>query len=166
MLCKAHDTARGPDQILYQILKPFPEASLQCLLKVSNTIWETGEYPPSYPLPSQEDSKDLNTGNHRSIAVSSCVCKTMERMINDCLVSVLLIYFTHHGSPKCLLEKTKHNGSSCAFWNFVREGFLNGKHVVSIFFDLEKAYGHLEIWNYERYEPQGTLTPFYSKILI
>ena len=33
-LGKAHDTAPGPDQIHYQILKHLPEASLQCLLKV------------------------------------------------------------------------------------------------------------------------------------
>ena len=33
-LGKAHDTAPGPDQIHYQILKHLPEPSLQCLLKV------------------------------------------------------------------------------------------------------------------------------------
>ena len=32
------------------------------------------------------------------------------------------------------------------FETFVREGFLNGEHVVSIFFDLEKAYG--TTWKY------------------
>ena len=40
---------------------------------------------PSYPLPSHEkNSKDPN--DYRPIALTSCVCKTMERMINDCLV--------------------------------------------------------------------------------
>ena len=37
-LGKDHDTAPGPDQIHYQILKHLPEASLQCLLKVFNNI--------------------------------------------------------------------------------------------------------------------------------
>ena len=118
---KAHDTAPGPDQIHYQILKHLPEASLQCFLKVFNNIWETGEFPPSWreatiiPIAKPwKDCKDPN--NFRPIALTSCVCKAMERMINDPLV--------------WFLE------------TFVREGFLNGQHsnVISIFFDLEKTY--------------------------
>ena len=58
-LGKAHDTAPGPDQIHYQILKHLPEASLQCLLKGFDNIWETGEKPPSYPLPSQEKTPKI-----------------------------------------------------------------------------------------------------------
>ena len=32
------------------------------------------------------------------------------------------------------------------FETFVREGLLNGEHVVSVFFDLEKAYD--TTWKY------------------
>ena len=73
------------DQIHYQILKHLPEASLQCLLKVFNIIWETGEFPPSWreatiiPIAKQgKDAKDPN--NYGPIALTSCVCKTMERL--------------------------------------------------------------------------------------
>ena len=66
-LGKAHDTAPGPDQIHYQILKHLPQASLQCLLKVFNNIWENGEVPPSWreatiiPIAKPgTDSKDPN----------------------------------------------------------------------------------------------------------
>ena len=66
-LGEAHDTAPGPDQIHFQILKPLPEASLQCLLKVFNDIWETGEFPPSLREATiktiakpRKDSKDPN----------------------------------------------------------------------------------------------------------
>ena len=38
----------------------------------------------------------------------------------------------------------KHNGSR--FETFVREGVLKGEHVVSVFFDLEKAYD--TTWKY------------------
>ena len=137
-LGNAHDTAPGPDQIHYQILKPLPEASLQCLLKVFNNIWETGEFPTSWreatiiPIAKPgKDSKDPN--NYRPIALTSCVCKTMERMINDRLVWYLesssLITKAQSGFQK----NTKHSGSSYGFETFVREGFLNRKRGVYLF---------------------------------
>ena len=84
---KAHD----PDQLHYQILKHLPEASLQCLLKVFNSFWEIGEFPPSWReatiIPIAKPGKNpKDPNNYRPIALTSCVCKTMERMINDCLV--------------------------------------------------------------------------------
>ena len=150
-LGKAHDTAPGPDQIHYQILKHLPQASLQCLLKVFNNIWETGEFPPSWreatiiPIAKPgKDSKDPN--NYRPIALTSCVCKTMERMINDRLVWYLesssLITEAQSG-----FRKTRSTMDHLVrFETFVREGFLKGEHVVSVFFDLEKAYD--TTWKY------------------
>ena len=80
-----------PDHIHYQILKHLPETSLQCHLKEFNNIWETGEFPLSWREATitriakpGKDPKDLT--NYSPIALSSCVCKTMERMINDHLV--------------------------------------------------------------------------------
>ena len=150
-LGKAHDTAPGPDQIHYQILKHLPGASLQCLLKVFNNIWETGEFPPSWReaiiIPIAKPGKDSNDpNNYRPIALTSCVCKTMERMINDRLVWYLesssLITEAQSG-----FRKTRSTMDHLVrFETFVREGFLNGEHVVSIFFDLEKAYD--TTWKY------------------
>ena len=44
-LGKAHDTACGPDDIHYQLLKHLPESALQVLLDLMNDIWETGDLP-------------------------------------------------------------------------------------------------------------------------
>jgi hypothetical protein len=41
-LDKAHDTACGPDDIHYQLLKHLPKLALQVLLDLMNDIWETG----------------------------------------------------------------------------------------------------------------------------
>ena len=150
-LGEAHDTDPGPDQIHYQILKHLPEASLQCLLKVFNNIWETGEFPPSWRratiIPTAKpgkDSKDPN--NYRPIALTSCVCKTMEPMINDRLVWYLesssLITEALSG-----FRKTQSTMDHLVrFDTFVRERFLNREYVVSIFLDLEKAYD--TTWKY------------------
>ena len=121
----------SPDQIHYQILKHLPEASLQCILKVLNKIWETGEFPPSLgeatiiPIAKPgKDSEDPN--NYRPIALTSCVWKTMERMINKRLVWYLesssLITEAQSGFRKTL-STMDH---LVRFVTFVREGFLKG----------------------------------------
>ena len=87
----AHDTACGPDDIHYQLLKHLPESALQVLLDLMNDIWETGDLPSIWKLanviPIPKPGKDHSEpSNYRPIALTSCVCKTMERMINARLV--------------------------------------------------------------------------------
>ena len=44
-LKKFHDTATGPDEIHYQLLKHLPRDSLMVLLDIFNDIWASGEIP-------------------------------------------------------------------------------------------------------------------------
>ena len=85
---KAHDTVCGLDDIRYQLLKRLPESSLQAVLDLINDIWEAGDMPSIWKLanviPIPKPEKDISEpSNYRSIALTSCVCKTMERRIND-----------------------------------------------------------------------------------
>ena len=88
---KAHDSSPGPDDIHYQFLKYLPDTSLSVLLKTFNDIWETGNVPKSWkeatiiqiPKPGKNNT---NPNNYRPIALTSCICKTLERMINERLV--------------------------------------------------------------------------------
>ena len=87
----SHDTAVGPDQILYQILKHLPNNSKECFLQSFNKIWEGGNFPLSWSqaiiIPIPEPGKDnTEPNNYRPIALTSFICKTMERMINKRLV--------------------------------------------------------------------------------
>ena len=47
---KSHDTATGPDEIHYQMLKHLPKSSPETILHIFNTIWTTGIYPESWRL--------------------------------------------------------------------------------------------------------------------
>ena len=84
-LQKANDSATGLDQVHYQLLIHFPNSALPVLLKVYNHVWESGCFPPSWreavvisiPKPGKDHS---DPGNFR--ALTSCLSKTMERMIN------------------------------------------------------------------------------------
>ena len=45
---KSHDTAVGPDDIHYQILKHLPECTLDTLLNIYNQIWDGGDFPTEW----------------------------------------------------------------------------------------------------------------------
>ena len=90
-ISKLHDSAVGPDDIHYHILKHLPLNAVNTLLETLNNIWFAGNFPPSWrtstviPIPKPaKDASDPN--NYRPIALTSCLCKVMERMINHRLV--------------------------------------------------------------------------------
>ena len=84
----AHDTAVGPDDIHYQMLKHLPETSQSYLLEIFNDIWKTGYFPPSWtestiiPLP-KPDKDHTSPNSYRPLALTSCICKTLERMVSN-----------------------------------------------------------------------------------
>ena len=41
----SNDTATGPDEIYYQMLKHLPENALVTILQIFNDIWTTGVFP-------------------------------------------------------------------------------------------------------------------------
>jgi len=47
-LAKSSDSAVGPDDIHYQMLKQLPSDALQSLLNTLNNIWLTGNFPPTW----------------------------------------------------------------------------------------------------------------------
>ena len=145
------DTAMGPDDIHYQLLKHLPEKSLILLLDILNSIWSNGYFPDSWreatiiPLP--KPGKDpSDPSSYRPIALTSCLCKTMERMINTHLVwylesnNIITKY-------QCGFRKARSTTDQLInLETTIRDAFLKGEHVVSVFFDLEKAYD--TTWKY------------------
>ena len=75
-LKKAHDSAAGPDNVHYQMLKHLPKSSLETLLEIFNKIWLTGKFPSSRSeetiIPIPKPGKDhTDPGNYRPIALTS-----------------------------------------------------------------------------------------------
>ena len=144
-LQKAHDTSPGSDTVHYQLLKHLPEKSLLLLLFVFNTIWITQDFPTSWRdaiiIPIPKPGKDSsNPCNYRPIALTSCLCKTMERMVNQRLVWFLEknnILTKHQSGFRKKRSTTDH---LVKLESTIRDALLNKRHLVSIFFDLEKAY--------------------------
>ena len=150
-LRRAHDTSAGPDEIHYQLLKHLPDASLLLLLNIFNKIWISGDFPSDWRkaivIPIPKPGKDPNNPtSYRPIALTSCICKTMERMINRRLVW----YLESHNlltNVQCGFRSRRSTVDHLVrFETFCREAFIHNQHLVSVFFDLEKAYD--TTWKY------------------
>ena len=46
MLQKSNNSADGPDEVHYNLLTHLPESVLSAVLKVYNSTWESGPFPP------------------------------------------------------------------------------------------------------------------------
>ena len=150
-LKKSHDTAVGPDDIHYQILKHLPECTLDTLLNIYNQIWDGGDFPTEWReatiIPIPKPGKDTtNPNNYRPIALTSCICKTFERMVNSRLVwylekhSIITAYQSGFRKNRSTIDQIIRLESA------VREAFVKREHLVSVYFDLEKAYD--TTWRY------------------
>ena len=91
-LNKAHNTAVGPDKIHYQFLKELPEPSTNFLQQIFYDLLNRGDIPKIWKettvvIPKPKPFKDnTNAKNYRPISLSSCVYKTLERMVNARLI--------------------------------------------------------------------------------
>ena len=114
-------------------------------LNILNKIWLSSDFP-LIPIP--KPSKDpANPTNYRPIALTSCICKTMERMVNRRLVW----YLESHNlltNVQCGFRSRRSTVDHLVrFEMFCREAFIHNQHIVSVLFDLEKAYD--TTWKYE-----------------
>ena len=108
-------------------------------------IWETGNLPSILKLanviPIARPGKDNSEpSNYRPIALTSCVCKTMERMINGRLAWFLESNGLLSNIQCGFCEGRSTSDHLVHFETFIRNAFAKKEHAVSIFFDFEKAH--------------------------
>ena len=150
-LKKSHDSAAGPDAIHYQLLKHLPFSCLVVLTTIFNNVWEDGDFPPIWrqatvipvPKPGKNHSDPVK---YRPIALTSCLCKTMERMINDRLVWFLESNYLITDYQCGFRHRRSTLDHLVRFESYIRDAFIKREHVVAVFFDLEKAYD--TTWKY------------------
>ena len=142
---RAKASAPGPDEVHYLILKNLPNETLIILLDLINEYWESHNFPPSWKealvIPLPKEGKDHNYANsYRPIALTSCICKTVERMVNERLVfhldrnKILTKFQCGFRNDKSTLDQLVR------LETYIRDAFASDEHVVAVFFDLHKAY--------------------------
>lgn len=168
------DTSPGPDNVTYSMIKHVPMEAAEHILKIFNKIFTENYFPPQWsestivpiPKPNKDHSNPLN---YRPIALTSNLCKTMERILNDRLLDHLdsIVGFG-------LIQAGGRKGRSTLdhllrLETAIRNALVNGEHLISIFFDIEKAYD--TTWRYgimkDLYDLglRGRLPKFINKFL-
>ena len=148
---KSHNTAVRPDEIHYEFLKQLPSCSLDFLLQAFNEVWVSGKFPTSWKqatiIPIPKPGKDsTDPSNYRPIALTSCLCKTLERMINTRLIWFLESNGLITNFQCGFRSKRSTVDHLVRLETFVREAFIKKEHLTAVFFDLEKAYD--TTWKY------------------
>ncbi|GFS90512.1 RNA-directed DNA polymerase from mobile element jockey [Nephila pilipes] len=133
------------------MLRHLSEDSLVSLLYLFNRIWREHVFPSQWQeaivIPILKPGKDpKNPLHYRPIALTSCLCKTLERMVNARLVYQL-------EKNQCIppFQSGFRKGRSTVDYillleSQIRSAFVRRNHLVSIFFDIEKAYDRT--WRY------------------
>ena len=89
----------------------------------------------------------MEATNYRPIELTSCICITMERMINDRLVWFLESNNLISGNQAGFRKNYSTYDHLVRLESFIHDAFVIKKeHCVTIFFDLEKAYD--TTWKY------------------
>ena len=116
-----------------------------------NHLWVNQIFPKVWKhavvIPISKPGKDpSNPNNYRPISLTSCLCKLMEKMVNNRLNWVLrknkVLSPTQCGSQaeRSTLDSLSH------LENHIRRGFERKQITVAIFFDIQKAYD--TTWRY------------------
>ena len=138
-------TTPGPDEIHNTLLQHLPTETVYLLLDIFNNIWKEKVFPEAWRkasvIPIPKPGKDhSNPTNYRPIALTSCLCKLMEKLVNQ-----RLIWFLETNEKLSKYQSGFRKNRSTLdqlvrLETFIRNAFTRGEHVTVVFFDIEKAF--------------------------
>lgn len=145
------DSAPGQDLISYSMIKHLHESSLNLLLYIMNKIWREGVFPTKWKkaiiLSFLKPGKNPHqVSSYRPIALTSCVCKLMEKIINIRLVRTLESTNIISDLQFGFRRQRSTIDSLIRLHTDILETFERKEHLVALFFDIQKAYD--TVWRY------------------
>ena len=171
---KVKPCAPGPDGIHNSLLKHLPEDTLKILKEILNKIWTSADFPQQWRaatvIPIPKPNKDhTNPLSYQSIALTSCLCKGLEHMINTCFIWYLEKYRILDRSQCDFRKHRSMTDHLVSLERYLRDAFAQRHQAVGLFFDLKKAYE--TTWQYavirdlHRIGLRGRLPVFVSEYL-
>ena len=140
-IMKVKPRAPGPDGIHNNLLRHLPEDTL----KILNKIWISADFPQQWraatvipiPKPNKDHTDPLS---YRPIALTNCLCKVLERMINARLIWYLEKHRILDRSQCGFRKHCSTTDHMVSLERYLRDAFAQRQQAVGLFFDLEKAY--------------------------
>lgn len=151
MLRQCEDSAPGSDAITYSMLKNMHESSLALLLTIYNRLYIEGGLPRAWRHATvlafhKPGRTPTDPASYRPIALTSCVGKLLEKIINVRLMKYLetqnLLSRFQYGYRKMLST----NDPLMKLQTDILKAFSNKEHLICIFLDLRKAFD--TAWRY------------------
>ena len=142
------NTSAGPDDIPNIFIKNLPESAIEYLLKLFNSIWLNKIFPTQWGeatvIPILKPNKNsLLKESYRPIALTCCLCKLLEKIINKRLMWYLetenILSPHQHGFRKH--HSTSDNITTIT--KYICDAFVNKQHLLLVALDMEKAYDML-----------------------
>uniref|UniRef100_A0A8C1TCJ5 RNA-directed DNA polymerase from mobile element jockey n=1 Tax=Cyprinus carpio TaxID=7962 RepID=A0A8C1TCJ5_CYPCA len=142
------NTTPGRDMISYSMLKNLPEVAFKAILDLYNHIWSEGILPKDWKsaivIPIVKPGKDATKANsYRPIALTSTLCKVMEKMIVRRLSYFLEKKEILTSDQSGFRKKRSTMDALILFENDVKKALLMKEYLIAVFFDIEKAYDTL-----------------------
>ena len=144
-LRRSGNTAPGQDNIHYELLRHLSPPALDVLVDIFNKVWLEGLFPDVWSravlLPFRKPGKDpSNVNSYRPIALTSCLCKLLEKVLN--------LRLMHHLEANNLLSEVQYgfrkgrctSDSLARLETAIQNAFSSKRHIVAVFFDIAKAY--------------------------
>jgi len=142
------NSSPGADKVHYEMLKNLHEKALNVVLQLYNNIWQTGKIPNSWkhsvviPI-HKKDKPKSEPQSYRPIALTSALCKLMEKMISN-----RLSWFMERNNLFNNRQSGFRNGRSTIdqiirLQDTIYKSIDNQRICVAVFFDFEKAYDML-----------------------
>ena len=139
----------GPDNISNETIQHLGNTALQKLLDMFNVSWSQGQVPQCWKearmIPVLKKGKNkMKLLSYRPISLISCICKTMERIVNQRLQWYLeterIIAPEQAGFRryKSTEDQTTHLAQ------VIEDAFQAQKMTLAVFIDLQKAFD--QVW--------------------
>ena len=151
VLATCPNTSPGPDQITYKMIKELPDSMLTYIVHMFNIFWKLGFFPEEWRKATvygilKPDKPRSDPLSYRPIALTSCLCKTFEKLINRRLVEYLEMNKLL-SDKQCGFRKSRSTIDHLTRLDtYIRKAFASDMVTIGIFFDLEKAYD--TTWRY------------------
>ena len=144
-LSTTKESSPGIDEITYSMIKKCHPRLIEMILQTFNRIFSDKVFPElwrtSIIIPIQKPNKDHHEPlNHRPIALTSCLCKLFEKMINLRLNWYLESKNLINPRQSGFRKNRSTTDSLVKFEVDINSAIKEGLHTIAVFFDLSKAY--------------------------